>query len=322
MTQILHVAERLTAFLLQHRAELLSEVIELLERAHTGALVPLEQVMDALEAQVPPLLDLLAAQPMQQTDYRSLLLQAYQLLSDATDQSAQGADRTSACDLLQNQTRELSDAVRHFIGREAHELPEVSAVSAREVAASPRPPQEPQEVAPPRAGPFPLLSVVSAAITRCRQARGPLSLMLAELDGPGAEPPESANLKEAADQRMLMLCQALRAAIGSDGSLLTLSPCRLAILLEGYDRQQGVELARQLQRGLNYWSLERGHSSLALSIGLATVSLPVEELPAPGPRGSGRTLSAGCTVLGGRRGQEHRHLLNLRSCVEITDRFG
>ena len=73
---------------------------------------------------------------------------------------------------------------------------------------------------------------------------------------------------------MPMLCQALQAAIGSEGSLLALSPCRLAILLEGYDRQQGVELARQLQRGLNYWSLERGHSTLTLSIGLATVSLP------------------------------------------------
>ena len=72
-----------------------------------------------------------------------------------------------------------------------------------------------------------------------------------------------------------MLCQALQAAIGSKGALLTLSPCRLAILLEGYDRQQGVELARQLRRGLNYWSLSNtGHSTLTLSIGLATVSLP------------------------------------------------
>ena len=274
MTQIVHVAERLTEFLLQGRAVLLSEVIELMERTQTGALTHLEQVMDALEAQVPPLLDLLASQPMQQTDYRSLLLEAYQLLSEAADQSVRHTDGTPTGHSLTSQTRELRDAVRHFVGREARELPDVSVVPAREAIAPPRLPKEPMDVADHRTGSTPLLSAVSAAIARCRQARGPLSLMLAELDNPEAKPPGSQNLPGAADQRMPMLCQALQAAIGSEGSLLALSPCRLAILLEGYDRQQGVELARQLQRSLNYWSLERGHSTLTLSIGLATVSLP------------------------------------------------
>ena len=49
LTQIVHVAERLTEFLLQGRAVLLSEVIDLMERTPTGVLTHLEQVMDALE---------------------------------------------------------------------------------------------------------------------------------------------------------------------------------------------------------------------------------------------------------------------------------
>ena len=107
LTQIVHVAERLSEFLLQGQAVLLSEVIGLMERTPTSRpLTHLEQVMDALEAQVPPLLDLLASQPMQQTDYRSLLLEAYQLLSEAADQSVRHTDGTPTGHELTSQTRE------------------------------------------------------------------------------------------------------------------------------------------------------------------------------------------------------------------------
>lgn len=82
LAQIVQVAQRLTEFLLQGRPGLLNDVIELLEQTKPSGLAQLEPVIDALERQVPPLLELLASQPIQQTDYRSLLLKAYQLLSE------------------------------------------------------------------------------------------------------------------------------------------------------------------------------------------------------------------------------------------------
>lgn len=280
LAQIVQVAQRLTEFLLQGRPGLLNDVIELLEQTKPSGLAQLEPVIDALERQVPPLLELLASQPIQQTDYRSLLLKAYQLLSEATDQSARPAEPRATCDEYASQARELSEAVRHFVGRQPHELSRTSAVTARPVIPPQRAPKAPQETAIPRGGRSPLLSAISSAIVRCRQARGPLSLMLAELDRPGIEEPDATPAREPANPRIDMLCQALQAAIGSEGSLLSLSPSRLAILLEGYDRQQAVGLARQVQRGLSHWSLERGGGTLTLSIGLATVSLPAKNFPA------------------------------------------
>jgi len=278
LSRIVQLADRLTQFLLQGSAVLLTEVIQFVEHSPNGSLTQLEQVMDTLEVNVPPLLELLASQPIQQTDYRSVLLEAYRLLSEATDESVGHAEYPPAtAGPPTDQTRELSEAVRHFVGRQARTRSSGTSESGAEATLAVR---TAAFLEVDQHGEAALWTTLSAAINRCRQARQPLSLLLAELVDPSPQADLALSEPGTDGRRLHMVAQALQAAIGSDGSLLEIPPRRLAIILTGLDRHAAVELARQLLRGVNHWSLEHGHATLALSIGLATVSLPAKNFPA------------------------------------------
>jgi HD-like signal output (HDOD) protein/GGDEF domain-containing protein len=277
LVQVLHVAERVTEFLLQGRAAILHEVLDLGKHYRGPSYVQLESLMDALGTSVPQLLEVLACEPVEAQDYRGILLEAYQLLTDASDKSSrQAVAETVILSNLSQQAQDLSEAVRHFVGHDARELPPPAAAPSVSAAAAPA------RLAPTLVadmGESGLHQHLNAAIGRCRQARRAVSLLLAEVDHF-----DSVLLgcnDRNAEQLMRMLGTAIRKAIGGEGVLLELPPSRLAISLEAYDRQQAVELARQLVRAVSHWSVQHAPVAISLSVGLATLTMPTKNSRAP-----------------------------------------
>jgi diguanylate cyclase (GGDEF)-like protein len=125
-----------------------------------------------------------------------------------------------------------------------------------------------------------LLGRVVAAAASCRQARQPLSLLLLEIDhfddllltgGP-----------ETTESLLRQLVDRLRAELEGAAHLSQLGDSQFAILWCDYDRQQSVEAARHLKRGLTAWVAEHSaalFAPLTLSVGIASVQLPAKNFP-------------------------------------------
>jgi GGDEF domain-containing protein len=120
-----------------------------------------------------------------------------------------------------------------------------------------------------------LMAKLSGAVAACRQLRGPLSLLLVEIDRAQDSPvPFHAHEAQQVSARLNALC---RTADQPRAVCLLTSTTRCAVILPGCDRTQAVAagnlLVRDAPRYL-YFSTANPEDPVTVSVGVATVSLP------------------------------------------------
>ena len=128
------------------------------------------------------------------------------------------------------------------------------------------------------AAPPMLLERLAAAVVACRQARCPLSLLLAQLDN-SREPNVRQSLTGVGSWQNLLktLCEttdhpnAMCFAYGDAGYALILPNC---------ERRIAVELGSQWIKRIRSVSAGNGRQSVSISVGAATVALPSKNFPA------------------------------------------
>ena len=281
LPQTLHLAELVTQFLIQQRAQLLARLLEAGGLYRGLSQAQLETVIRALEQKVPQLAEVLSLRFPGRADYGSILLDAHGQLADlAEDCTLHGFGDAAQESAVLAETRALSAAVERITSGSqrgpAGAGCEKPPAAPRAATPAPPPRRAPRGIAVRSADDRGLLRCVSAAVGRCRQARRPISLLLAEMD-------DSASLlagggAEGAGRTMRMLKAAIEETTGRQVLAVPSLPTRLALILEDCDRQQGIEFGRQVIDGIRQWSLERGGPAVSLSAGLATLAMPPRNL--------------------------------------------
>ena len=107
---------------------------------------------------------------------------------------------------------------------------------------------------------------LSAALTRCRQQRMPLSLSLLEFDVLA-----NRNIRDR-ENSLAPWFSAIRRAVTSRGNSLCLEVAhhRLAVIFENADRSELVEWSRDL---IHWWTLETAGDVAVLSVGVGTIGV-------------------------------------------------
>jgi len=119
------------------------------------------------------------------------------------------------------------------------------------------------------------LGMLASIAASCRQSRGPLSLVFAEIDHFDdvtlTRGPEGA-------QRIVRLLGTMCLSVGpADLICRQTRDERYALILPGFDRQAAVEVAQQLLRDMRRvgsMSAAEGQTTMTVSVGVAAVSLP------------------------------------------------
>lgn len=127
-----------------------------------------------------------------------------------------------------------------------------------------------------------LTARVEAAVGECRRRRCPLSLLLIE-----ADPHQKLLVRNGPEptQRFIDLLGELLQAMG-DGhaKAYRVGEARFAYILENCDRGAGVEFARNCVHAVRSWSKRiaaQAGMPITISAGLATLTLPPKNFPAP-----------------------------------------
>lgn len=120
-----------------------------------------------------------------------------------------------------------------------------------------------------------LLGRVAISAGRCRQRREPLSLMFMEIDR-FLQMLASQTIEDV--RHMIKVLETAIIAIQDPhDQMIQIADQRFALLLEGCDQHEASDMAKQLLHGIRRWSegrVSESKSSMKVSIGLATVSLP------------------------------------------------
>jgi HD-like signal output (HDOD) protein len=281
LPQILHLAELVTELLTQQRPHLLNRLLEAGSLYRGLTRDQLEILVRSLEQKVPQLAEVLSLTLPDRVDYGSILLEAYRQLADMTDDCTLHGfcDHTQEGAVLA-ETRALSAAVERFTSVSQRgpstTTSAIAPAKPRSTSVAIQPGLTEHRTAVRPTDDRALLRFVSAAVGRCRQARRPISLLLAELDDFASV--LASGGPERASQTIRMLKAAIEETTGHDVLSLTSPASRLALILEDYDRQQGIEFGRQIVDGVRQWSLDRGGPAVSVSAGLATLAMPPKNL--------------------------------------------
>jgi GGDEF domain-containing protein len=195
--------------------------------------------------------------------------------------------RSDEARALKEAARSLSGLVSRGIARIGPEAaPRIPATPpGRTAAAMVDAPAEPNKAASPNqakdaaqsAADRHLTAAVQAAVTVCRHQRGPLSLMLVELDGYG-DLAFGVGTSEAGD--VLQELEAACAALEHDVvQCVQVRETRFAVLLPLCDRREAVRLGNELLAAQRARLSGNAAAAARLIAGVATVSLPPRNFP-------------------------------------------
>lgn len=276
LPQILHLADLLAEFLIQGRPRLLHEVFECGGSYCGLATDQIEQVIAELDTKVPQLADILSLQLPEDSSYSAILQQAYAQVNSA----AEAAAHEFPAPLADGYTTD-DEALLGALQRLASQ-PEATASfaeAAPEVARDAHCEQVAMDSSATAPAHWPdLLQLVEAAVYSCRQARCALSLILLEVDH--ADRFMLRQGPQLAAQALRRLHATMESSLDRAGRVVQCDDYRFAVLLEDCERQEGVELARQLvalarRRG----NAATGSIAFSASAGLATLSVPSKNFP-------------------------------------------
>jgi HD-like signal output (HDOD) protein len=271
LPRILHLADLLARLIDQPPGNALSELLDVGSRYCELTYDTLQPIVTSVEEKVSELARVLSLQLPDDRSYVDLLVMAQERLAAETFVMARGVAAPDAEDQLLSLAGELRTEMA--------------------LAARPRPVERPADQVIRAEGnhetratsirtDIGLSSRVTAALARCRQARTALTLAVFEIDhfndlvlqiGPSA---------------IGAFAGALKSAIGDwtgqRNDTLRTNYNRLAILLHGCARNEGVRLARSVLTCVGPWSRDQfGLSTGAtLSIGLATLESVPKNFPA------------------------------------------
>lgn len=292
MPKILHLADLVADFLGFQRLERLNQLLDVGQAYRRLALDQLEDLLESLETKVPQLAEVLSVQWSSQADYRQILLDAYQQLSEVADDAAESLcqEQTPSRSWLQS-TDALQAAVSDRLEETERAGEPLRSTPSEAPVADPAVPIDASSCADAEsaamstekvAGPVAtdehgLLTRVRLAVSRCRQGRRPVSLVLAEIDE--FDLVLVVHGVDGAAHVVHMLAAELETACDHEPDTLQVGEHRLAVFLEGYDRPQAVAVARHAVNGFREWSAERGNASISVSIGVATLPMPPRNFP-------------------------------------------
>lgn len=297
LPRTLHLAELLAGLLAEQRAELLPELLQAGRRYQVGEQTMTEIAAD-LEEIVGHLADVLSLQLPVGMAYQDVFVRAHaqsaraaeELVTNRRDSRPSPTDDVQLLDELRSLSSAAADlATRPQARQRMPTAPDtISGSSGAEPAQAGW--QRPARRDPPLANgashggglrtaedanasegaESALEGRLAAAVIACREARQPLSLLLAELDR--YEDLVFCRGAVKADERCRKLESACRCLVHSRASLLRVAEARFALVLPACDRRAAVESGNGLLRLLK--EREFGLGAARVSVGAATVALP------------------------------------------------
>jgi HD-like signal output (HDOD) protein/GGDEF domain-containing protein len=300
LAQIVHLAELVARLMLDGRAGVLGELMEVGRRYHDLREAQLEAVVARLEEKVHQLADVLSLQLPDGLNYHDVLLKSQMQMADVAAATAgemlrHHVSRADAAvdGMLTKEVQSLSRAVCESVpglGRPAvrssptptptESFSRNPSLSLVDVPTATAVREAAYQVSDKSVAAASLLNDVEDAVATCRQSRCALSLLLVEIrdfdriaQARGAEAAERLRwLLEAFCERLAHPDQACF-AYGDAGNALILPDC---------DRRQVVELGNELHANARQVEAVRLGSSeqpFMLNSGAATVSLPPKNFP-------------------------------------------
>lgn len=311
--QILHLAEMLSQLLVEARPNVLCELLDAGQRYHNLSAPQIAELVDALEDKVQQLAGVLSLELPEPLSYRDVMAEAHRrLVAAAADAAgdvirchheALNAQVEGLC--LLDEVRQLSAAVADYTSHPgerptapaARRGPTVVGAASAAATTHTSPPHGPRGAANPPPGldqpqdvdPG-LLGRLEMAVAACRQARRPLSLLVAEIDH-YADIALTGGLEQLEATR-LEIDACCRAIDHPHAGCFEIGDGRFAVIFLDCDRQQAVRLAGELLAQARLRT-GPGAAPLSVSVGAATVALPPRNFP-PGDlfNSAARCLSA------------------------------
>lgn len=314
LPHVLRLAELTARLLADGRPEVLGELLAAGAECRGLTQAQLEALVAELEHKVAQLADVLRLELPKGRDYRDVLVEAHLRLAEVAAEAAgellarsrSSREPSAESQGLAHDMHALSEAVAHFARRPGprpvasgppapqcgpvapaatgpRSAPAMAAAGPTSVpTAAPRKTARVALAQLSGAEPDPgLLGRLAATVGACRQARCPLSLLLAEPECPD-EVLLSRGVDGAEDLRRLLQ----DACLGLDQDDLVCLPhgeWGFAVVLPGCDRQRAVRLGNQLiermRRVPPRWTLA-GRRGVALGVGAASVAMPPKNFPA------------------------------------------
>jgi GGDEF domain-containing protein len=235
-----------------------------------------------LQPQVDQLAEVLSLELAENRDYVQVLLEAHRQMAALSEDLSAGASDESADDVMHAQllaqARELTVAMQEFLARGQQIEHDVQ--SSRQWNAG-HAPHDPAEVIPTSVthigrstGSTGLMRNLKTAISRCRERRRALSLLLAEPNVYDVHSDPSA--RQAGRQVRMALRRSCESLDTSNVTVLSLENERTAVILADCERHTAVALAHSIVDSLGE-TLASGNScnglDTTLSIGVATASV-------------------------------------------------
>jgi HD-like signal output (HDOD) protein len=282
LPQILHLAELLVQLVGQRQLEILPDLLEAGKVYRGMTKSNLADLVQGLQPQVDQLAEVLSLELAENRDYVQMLLEAHQKMAALSEDVSVGAPPESADDLMHAQllaqARELTEAMQEFLARGQrieHDLQSTRQWNAKHA------PHQSAAVEPTSVthdgrstGATGLMRNLKAAVSRCRERRRALSLLLAEPNvydmhtDPGA--------RQAGQQVRMAILRSCDSLDPNNVTVLSLDDERTAVILANCERHAAVALAHSIVDMLGE-SVSCGNSSneleTTLSVGVATASV-------------------------------------------------
>jgi HD-like signal output (HDOD) protein/GGDEF domain-containing protein len=300
LPQVLHLAELVAAFLIDQNPRQLNTLLDIGQRYRGMTMAQLETLMASLEQKAPQLADILSLELPNGTSYSTVLINAYQRLVDSLDDataellagtprpqellaarytaaSGAGHERATTRPGPNRQyVRQTSSTTTVATSRDPGHFPVAcdDATATRRWTAS----TAPIETVPSTREA--IVGRISVVVSRCRQSRSALSLLLVELD----------ELDKAVFfcgiDGVPRITKRLESTLGSivdvEGAVCQIDESRFAILLDGCDRRRAVALAWRVVDCVRSWkfpALTAAQAGMTVSIGLASLTMPPRNFP-------------------------------------------
>jgi HD-like signal output (HDOD) protein/GGDEF domain-containing protein len=279
--QILHLAELIARFLEHADSSLLSEALDAGRRYGKLTFAQLESLVASLEEKVPQLAEVLSLQLPGDASYSEVLLEAYRQLSATTEDLACEKTMDVAPDaMLFDEQRALHQALERCLHNSRSSRSPSGGSQTRQTAAAAAghmaPPTPPAKRDVRVTDDMGLMTNLSTTIRSCRQMRQPLTLLLADIDH--YDTLLVVHGVEGVHRLLAKFATTLRGVWDQPAEILQVGESRLAALLPGCDRQQGVNVARDFSRGVRRFP-EQAATGICFSIGLASVTMPPRNFP-------------------------------------------
>ncbi len=258
----------------------------------------LSELAERLQITVDSLADVFSLKLPQGLEYRDVLARAHAQLASvaedvARDMIVPGSRPRSQPDRDWSLTEQISDLTAAMAAvTESQDFAAPAALAAPARPTQPSRPAKPVLATAVKAAPVEtakraidtdphLVNWLATSVAACRHGRLPLTLVLLELDG--YELFSRRQGAEAAEVAVTRLGEACRSLDAPSMVCLQVRDARFAVVLSGWDREQGMNFARQLMPAVRKILLPQADGELApmsVSIGLSTVSLPPKNFPA------------------------------------------